>query len=143
MDDVFVLDALRPLALEVERVGGGEQKQACADLGRGCAANDVEGAFVGLEVVLAVVGVQLVAIHEVFKVNVAPGFCPVGVAVVVDFVRFDEGFGGFDFAIAAEVDHVPVLFLGDGLDADFVRGGRADAQRANGGGLAQSTSRQD
>ncbi len=91
-----------PFPLEVERVGCREQTEPGADLRRRRAAHDVERAFVGLQIVLPVIGFQLVAIHEAFKVNVTPRIRPMGVPVVVDLVRLDDRLGGLDLGSRPE-----------------------------------------
>jgi hypothetical protein len=77
-------------------------------------------------------------------VDVAAGINVASGLVVVDFVGFEQEFGGFDLGGAAEVVNLAVNFLGDGADEDFVSGGgigafgasagRAGGSRGEGGG---------
>ncbi len=93
-------DAVGPLALIVERIGGCQHSGAGDNLAGRRAKHLIKLAFFGLEVVFGVVGVEDVAGSVVNEVNVASGVGPSRVFIEVDFIGSDGHFRGADLGRA-------------------------------------------
>ena len=106
-------NAVGPLTLIIEGVGGCENAGAGDDFARRSAEDGIEFAFFGFEVVLSVVGVEDVAGGIVDEVNVAPSVCPSGVFVEIDFIGGDGHFRGANLGGTFQIFPLTLGILSD------------------------------
>jgi hypothetical protein len=107
-DETFVkndaaLDAVGPLALIVERIGGGQKTGTGDDSGWRRSVDDEKFAFFGSKVVFGVVGVENVAGGVMNQVNVTARVRPRRVFIEIDFVGSDGHFRSAYFGGAFQV----------------------------------------
>lgn len=120
--DVAVSDPVGPERLKVEGICGCQDAWTGHDFcGRG-AADAVEFAFFGFEIVFAAVGVQYVAGEEMLQPHMAAGIGPIGIGVEVDLVGGNAHLAGLELCSPFEILPFLMGVLEHGAIPDFIFG---------------------
>src|SRR3954452_22037295 len=103
--DVSVLDALRPLGLEVEGIRGREYTRTGHDLCRRGAVNNIKLSRLSLKIVFGVISLDFVSSEEMLQLYMALRIGPRCVRVVPYLVRRDHHIRCFDSCVLVKVAH--------------------------------------
>ena len=121
VENIAVLQTLRPFSLKDERVRRGKNARPGVDFGRRRSPDVVKLALLSFEIVFGAIAKENLAAGEVFVVDMAASLGLTGLRVVVDLVRFQQQVSGFQFHAAAEEPLIAQHFLRDASDHNVVR----------------------
>ena len=111
MQYVPVFDPVRPFGLKVERIRGSQDSGACNQFRGRRAADAKEFSFLGLDVVIAGICVQLIGRFEMFQVYVPFRMCPIRVGVVPDLISTERKIARHELGVAVQQSNVAIRIL--------------------------------